>query len=184
MKGIAGSLQQTLASAKDAMADLAENTEALKRNFLFRGFFNKRGYFDLNEVSVEQYRQGALETKDRHALRIWVSATVLFEKDAKGQERLSDGGRARLDSAMGEFVRYPKKSPFVVEGYAHEATTEQRFLLSRRRAQLVRDYVVGKFGLDSNYVSVMPMGEEAPDSPVGDKWDGVALALFVATSAM
>ena len=184
MKGIAGSLQQTLASAKDAMADLAENTEALKRNFLFRGFFNKRGYFDLNEISVKQYRQGVLETKDRRALRIWVAATVLFEKDAKGQERLSDGGRARLDSAMGEFVRYPKNSPFVVEGYAHEATTQQRFLLSRRRAQLVRDYVVGKFGLDSNYVSVMPMGEQAPDSPAGDRWDGVALALFVATSAM
>ncbi len=184
MKGIAGSLQQTLASAKDAMADLAENTEALKRNFLFRGFFNKRGYFDLNEISVKQYRQGALETKDRRALRIWVAATVLFEKDAKGQERLSDGGRARLDSAMAEFVQYPKISPFVVEGYAHEVTNDQRFLLSRRRAQLVRDYVVGRFGLDSNYVSVMPMGEEALDSPAGKRWDGVALALFVATSAM
>ena len=184
MKGITGSLQQTLASAKDAMADLAENTEALKRNFLFRGFFNKRGYFDLDEITVQQYRQGALETKDRHVLRIWVAATVLFEKDAKGQERLSDGGRARLDSAMSEFLRYPRNSPFVVEGYAQEVTNDQRFLLSRRRAQLVRDYLVGKFGRDSNFVAVMPMGQEATGSPAGDRWDGVALALFVATSAM
>jgi phospholipid/cholesterol/gamma-HCH transport system substrate-binding protein len=184
MKGIAGSLQQTLASAKDAMADLAENTEALKRNFFFRGFFNKRGYFDLDEISVQQYRQGALETKDRHVLRIWVAASVLFQKDANGQEGLSEGGRARLDSAMSPFVRYPRNSPFVVEGYAHEATNDQRFLLSRRRAQLVRDYLVGKFGLDPNFVSAMPLGEEAKDSPAGDRWDGVALALFVATSAM
>jgi len=184
MKGIAGSLQQTLSSAKDAMADLAEDTEALKRNFLFRGFFNRRGYFDLDEISLQQYRQGALETKDRHVLRIWVAATVLFEKDAKGDERLSEGGRARLDSAMSQFVRYPRNSPFVVEGYAHEATNDQRFLLSRRRAQLVRDYVVGKFGLDPNYMAVMPIGEEAKGSPAGDRWDGVALALFVATSAM
>jgi phospholipid/cholesterol/gamma-HCH transport system substrate-binding protein len=184
MKGITGSLQQTLASAKDAMADLAENTEALKRNFFFRGFFNKRGYFDLDDISVQQYRQGALESRDRQVLRIWVAAAVLFETDAKGEERLTDSGRMRLDSAMSEFVRYPRNSPFVVEGYAHEATNDQRFLLSRRRAQLVRDYVVGKFGLDSKVVATMPMGEEAPGSPAGDRWDGVGLALFPATSTM
>jgi outer membrane protein OmpA-like peptidoglycan-associated protein len=85
---------------------------------------------------------------------------------------------------MSEFLRYPKNSPFVVEGYAQEATNDQRFLLSRRRAQLVRDYLVGKFGRDSNFVAVMPMGQEATGSPAGDRWDGVALALFVATSAM
>ena len=68
IKGIAGDLQQTLASAKDAMADLAENTEALKRSFFFRGFFNKRGYFDLKDVSVQQYREGALETRDTKVL--------------------------------------------------------------------------------------------------------------------
>lgn len=184
MKGITGSLQQTLASAKDAMADLAENTEALKRNFLFRGFFNRRGYFDLDEISVQQYRQGALESRDRRVLRIWVAAAVLFETDAKGEERLTDDGRARLDSAMSEFVRYPRNSPFVVEGYAHEATNDQRFLLSRRRAQLVRDYLVGKFGLDAKVVATMPMGEEAPGSPAGNRWDGVGLALFPATSTM
>jgi phospholipid/cholesterol/gamma-HCH transport system substrate-binding protein len=184
MKGLTGSLQQTLASAKDAMSDLAENTEALKRSFFFRGFFNKRGYFDLDDVSVQQYREGALETKDRHVLRIWVGAPVLFAKDANGEERLTDDGRARLDSAMSQFVRYPRTSPLVVEGYAHEVTADRQFLLSRRRAQLVRDYVVGKFGLDTNSVALMPMGEEAAASPAGDRWDGVALALFVSTSAM
>src|SRR6266540_2575191 len=114
LKGISGNLQQTLAAAKDAMSDLAENTEALKRSFFFRGFFYRRGYFDLDDVSVQQYRQGALETRDRRVLRIWVSAPVLFEKDANGQERLTDDGRARLDSAMSQYVRYPRNSPFFV----------------------------------------------------------------------
>ena len=184
LKGISGNLQQTLASAKDAMADLAENTEALKRSFFFRGFFNKRGYFDLHDVSVQQYREGALETKDRRLLRIWVNASVLFERDANGQELLSDEGRARLDSAMSQYVRYPRNSPFVIEGYAQEATSDQQFLLSRRRAQLARDYLVAKFGLDPNYVALMPMGDVATGSPAGDRWDGVALALFVSASAM
>ncbi|HEV3486736.1 MAG TPA: OmpA family protein, partial [Vicinamibacterales bacterium] len=180
VKGITGGLQQTLASARDAMEDLAENTEALKRNFFFRGFFNRRGYFDLDDVSVADYRQGALETNDRRVLRIWVRDEVLFEKDANGREQLTEDGKARLDSAMSAFVQYPRTSPFVVEGYAAEVTADERFLLSRSRAQLVRDYIVGKFGLDPNYVAVMPMGSEAPGSPDGDRWEGVALALFVA----
>ena len=184
MKGLSGNLQQTLTSARDAMSDLAENTEALKRNFFFRGFFNRRGYFDLDDVTVDQYRNGALETKDRRVLRIWIGTAVLFERAANGEERLTDDGRARLDSAMSQFVRYPRKSPFVVEGYARESTGGQRFLLSRSRAQLVRDYIVAKFGLDPNFVALMPMGQHADGSPLGDEWDGVALALFVPASTM
>ena len=183
VKGLTGDVQQTLHSARDAMADLAETTEALKRNFFFRGFFNRRGYFDLDDVSVAQYRQGALEAGDRRVLRIWLTADVLFEHDAKGVERLSDGGRVRLDSAMSQFVRYPQRSPFVVEGYALDATGDARYLSGRARAQLVRDYIVGKFKLDPNYVAIMPMGSEAPGSPSGRDWNGVALAMFVEPSA-
>jgi phospholipid/cholesterol/gamma-HCH transport system substrate-binding protein len=185
VKGIADDVQQTLASAKDAMADLAENTEALKRSFFFRGFFNKRGYFDLQDVTVQQYRQGALETNDRRVLRIWIGTPVLFEQDAKGEERLTEAGKARLDSAMAQFLRYPKDSPMVIEGYSrHGATLDERFLTSRTRARLVRDYLVGKYGIDSNYVATMAMGADAVDSPSGNVWDGVAIAMFVSASAL
>jgi phospholipid/cholesterol/gamma-HCH transport system substrate-binding protein len=184
VKGLTADVQQTLHSARDAMADLAETTEALKRNFFFRGFFNRRGYFDLDDVSVAQYRQGALETGDRRVLRIWLTADVLFERDANGDERLSDGGRVRLDSAMSQFVRYPQKSPFVIEGYALDATGDARYLNSRTRAQVVRDYILGKFKLDPNYLAIMPMGSDAPGSPSGGEWSGVALAMFVEPSAM
>ena len=179
VKGLGRRPDDTLTSARDVMADLEDATEALKRNFLFRGYFTRRGYFDLDDVSVEQYRQGALQTKDRRALRIWIRGDLLFERDAKGDEQLTADGRIRLDSAMAQFVRYPKTSPFVVEGYADRPTADERFLLSRSRAQLVRDYIVAKFGLNPNFVTTMPMGEEAHDSPAGDSWDGVALAMFV-----
>jgi outer membrane protein OmpA-like peptidoglycan-associated protein len=117
-------------------------------------------------------------------LRIWLDADVLFEKDANGVERLGEGGRVRLDSAMSQFLRYPHTSPLVVEGYARDATGDARYLNSRTRAQLVRDYVLAKFKLNPNYVAVMPMGAEAPDSPSGREWNGVALALFVEKTAL
>jgi phospholipid/cholesterol/gamma-HCH transport system substrate-binding protein len=180
MKGITGDLQQTITLARDAMHNLAENTEALKRNFFFRGFFNRRGYFDLEDISVQDYRSGALENGGRQALRIWAAADVLFELDAEGRERLTDDGKARLDSAMAAFVQYPRTTPFVVEGYAQAPTADERFLLSRHRAGLARDYIVSKFGLDPNYVTTMVMGNEAAGSPAGNQWNGVALAMFVA----
>ena len=184
VRGLTGDAQQTLQAAREAMADLADTTEALKRNIFFRGFFNRRGYFDLDDVSVAQYREGALASKDRRVLRIWLDASVLFEKDANGVERLGEGGRVRLDSAMSQFLRYPHTSPLVVEGYARDATGDARYLNSRTRAQLVRDYVLAKFKLNPNHVAVMPMGAEAPDSPSGREWNGVALALFVEKTAL
>ena len=184
VRGLTGDAQQTLQAAREAMADLADTTEALKRNIFFRGFFNRRGYFDLDDVSVAQYREGALASKDRRVLRIWLDAGVLFEKDAKGVERLGEGGKVRLESAMSQFLRYPHTSPLVVEGYSRDTTGDARYLSSRTRAQLVRDYVLGKFKLNPNYVAVMPMGAEAPDSPSGREWNGVALALFVEKTAL
>lgn len=179
MKGVTGDLQHTLGAARQAMTNLAENTEALKHNFFFRGYFNRRGYFDLDRVSVQEYREGALATAGRRPLRIWLGTDVLFERDDTGQERLSPGGMTRLDSAMSVFVKYPRTSPFVVEGYTRALTADERHLTSLSRARLVKDYLIAKFELDPAYVTTMPMGSEADQSPAGATWDGVALAMFV-----
>jgi outer membrane protein OmpA-like peptidoglycan-associated protein len=180
VQGVAADLRQTIGYARDAMSDLADNAEALKRNFLLRGFFNRRGYFDLDDLSVEEYRQGALESKTRRPLRVWVDARVLFSTDPNGTEELADGGKARLDSAIAPFLKYPKSSPLVIEGYAGAGSEDGRFLRSRRRAQLVRDYLVSRFHLEASRVGLMPMGPDAPGSPAGGKWEGAAIAIFVA----
>jgi phospholipid/cholesterol/gamma-HCH transport system substrate-binding protein len=182
---VAQALQDTLASINDVTSDLAEGTEALKRNFLFRGFFRERGFYNLNTISREAYQAGALEGRNRTALRIWIDADVLFESDARGGERLSESGRRRLDSAMSDLVRYPRDSPLVVEGYAESTAGEAAYLLSADRAQLVRDYLLGRFRRQSNLTDIMPMSADAVGSPRGDnRWSGVALALFVRHDAL
>ena len=50
-QGVLSDMRMTLAQARGATADLADNMEALKRNFLLRGFFNRRGYYDLDAIS-------------------------------------------------------------------------------------------------------------------------------------
>ena len=107
---------------------------------------------------------------------------MLFEATPSGQERFTDDGRLRLDSAMATFLGYPPDTPVVIEGYADGVTRDVQFVRSRSRAELVRDYVVRKFKLDPGYVTIMPMGPQAPDSPANGRWEGVAIAAFVQKS--
>jgi phospholipid/cholesterol/gamma-HCH transport system substrate-binding protein len=182
VQGAIADLRKTLSGANEAMADLTENSEALKRNFFFRGFFERRGYYDLDDIAVDDYRQGALEGTDRRVTRIWLRADVLFSRNAAGEEALTDAGKQRLESAMSEFLRLPPDSPIVIEGYAEAPTYDERYILSRRRAQMARDYLVSRVQLDLSRVGVMPLGSEAPGSPRGDVWDGVAIAIFTKKS--
>lgn len=177
-------LQQVLTTANDAMADLAENTEALKHNWLFRGFFNQRGFFNLDAITVSEYRD--LTSRDTYeTLQIWLTADVLFKAGPDGTEQLTEGGRQRLDSAMAELLKYPRDSPLVVEGYAMAGPRQEQFLTSQHRASLVRNYLVDVFGRVSTLTGTMPIGADAMGSPGGDgQWDGVALTLFVRPEAL
>jgi hypothetical protein len=50
-------IRESLTNANAAAANLADATEALKHNFLTRGFFKNRGYYSLAELSPDEYRQ-------------------------------------------------------------------------------------------------------------------------------
>jgi phospholipid/cholesterol/gamma-HCH transport system substrate-binding protein len=178
-------LRNALADVQEVTSDMAEGTEALKRHFLFRGFFRDRGFFDLDSVSREAYQAGALE-RGRTAVRIWIDAKGLFDTDpSTGAERLSNDGRRRLDSAMADLVRYPRDSPLVVEGYAELAGGEPAYLQSVDRAQLVRDHLLVRFRRQATLTDIMPLGADAIGSPRGDnRWSGVALAVFVDNEAL
>lgn len=176
---ITQTIRNTLASIEEVTNDLAEGTEALKRNFLFRGFFRDRGFFDLDAMSREAYQAGLLERDNRTAMRIWLDAAVLFETDPEGGERLTADGRRRLDQAMAQLVQYPRDSPLVVEGYARAGDADT-YVRSSERATAVREYLLRRFRRSTTLTDTMPLGSAASGSPRGnDTWEGVALAMFV-----
>ena len=169
--------EELMRHGREAMGDVADNTEALKRNWLFRGFFSERGFYNLDELTVDEYR--TLLGDDRYApLRIWLSADRLFENDADGGLTLQDGAGRRIEEAMGKLLQYPRASPIVVEGYATDGETGRRMLDALSRAELVQRYVARTFRR-AGATGTMPLGAEAAESPSGDgRWDGVALTLF------
>src|SRR5258705_12594769 len=121
-QGLLADMRTTIGQAREATADLADNMEAMKHTFLLRGFFNKRGYYDLDAISPVEYRTGVLENGKRKAMRIWLKSALLFEAGPDGTEVLSESGRARIDSAMSTYLKYLPSSPLVVEGYAPAQT--------------------------------------------------------------
>jgi len=181
IQGVAADLKETMDGARIAMSGFAENMEALKHNFLVRGFFNDRGFFNLATLSPAEYRAGALTRKGaRRTVRIWLGAPVLFESDPEkpDNERLTDGGKARLDSAMATFLDQVPSSALIVEGHAQQGMKDEQYLRSRLRASAVRSYLIGRFELDPLLTGIMPLGRDSEGSPDGAPWDGVALAVF------
>jgi len=72
-------IRESLMNANTTTANLADATEALKHNFLTRGFFKKRGYYNLTEISPDQYRKDRAFTDPKNH-RVWLSGPELFQK--------------------------------------------------------------------------------------------------------
>jgi len=174
---LTGDLSRTITNASEAMSDMAESMEALKRSFFFRGFVNNRGFYDLDKVTVAEYREGKF-AGGKLRQQSWIYETELFAHGSDGSEELSAAGKSRLDAVMAEFQRYLRNSAIIVEGYSGKGLTSEQFFLSTDRALKVREYLVKKFQLDPNYVGTMPMGAVASKDNSGAYWEGVAVVVF------
>ena len=170
--------RQTIQDAGEAMSDFAESTEALKRNWFFRGFFRSRGFFDMDSVSVEDYRNSKF-APDRVRLRKWLYEAELFQTRPDDSEELSEAGKKRLDRELAEFLPYSMSNPIMVEGYAARGSPDEIYLKARERAAVVRTYLIRKFHLSPTYVGMMPMGAVRSSDPDGSYWEGVSLVLFL-----
>jgi phospholipid/cholesterol/gamma-HCH transport system substrate-binding protein len=177
--GLMAEVRETLSSANEAMSDFSEGTEALKRNFLFRGFFNRRGYFDLGDVTMAEYTDPKF-LPDRQRVTEWLDTAAIFATVAGKGEQLSDDGKTKLDVAMTSFLKYSKSDPLIVEAWAGSGPEPERILRGRERAIMVSDYLMKKFDLHPNSVGIMPMN--AVGSSNGQARDGISLVLFVPKS--
>lgn len=170
-------LRDTVQGAQRTMTNLADDTEAVKHNFFLRGFFKRRGFYSMNQLTPGKYGSSKFVKKPR--ARVWLAAAELFTSRPDGTQEISKDGRAILDQAMSDLVPYLPNNPIVVEGYSTGGMPDKRYLASRQRAEEVREYLESRFHLNSKMLGIMPLGDKPPARVGKDMWDGVCLVLVV-----
>jgi phospholipid/cholesterol/gamma-HCH transport system substrate-binding protein len=148
-------------NANAAVKSLQEDMEALKHNFLLRGFFKNRGYEDSTEL--KKYAIQQLPSKPP-AKTFAFDASKIFDK--------SDTAKLKKGKVVDEGGAYLEGNPFslaVVAAYTDKkGDTEKDKVLSEARAMVVRDYLVHNFKLDDTRIKTAGLGK-SPDVSEGGK---------------
>jgi len=167
-------IRESLSNVNAATANMADDTEALKHNFFFKGFFKHRGYYNLAHMDPDKYRKDPVFTRSSN-YRVWLPANELFQRDSNGQEQLTAQGKALLDNTIAESGDAIVASPIVVEGYWGGSNAADQLALSRSRAILVRQYIQTHFQLDPGNVGAVSMMNVPPAGLDHPTWDGICI---------
>src|SRR5579863_5164832 len=167
-----GAMRDTMSQAQAGVTDFQENMEAMKHNFLLRGYFKSRGYEDSAELAkneIDRLPQGA-PTK-----QFAYSAKQLFDKQdsakLKNQKSLTAGGAFLANNQFGFAV--------VVVSAGMEGDSQKDLVLTEARAMVVREYLVEKFGFDDSQLRTLGMGKQTEASPDA-AWGTVQIFVYPA----
>jgi phospholipid/cholesterol/gamma-HCH transport system substrate-binding protein len=172
-------IKQSLSNVNQATGNMADDTEALKHEFFFRGFFKKRGYFSIARLEPDKYRQDKVLANPNNP-RVWIQAAELFEPGQDGSEILSRAGKVRIDAAVVELGDRAIGGAMIVEGYAASGAPGDQLATSRSRAILVRNYVHTRFQIDTQDVGIVPLRGVPPPATRKTAWNGVCIVLLPA----
>jgi phospholipid/cholesterol/gamma-HCH transport system substrate-binding protein len=133
-------------------AELQENMEALKHNFLTRGFFKKRGYEDSSDL-----------TKDAIARLPARPDMKTFVYDAKQLFDQPDGTKLKNEKALneaGQFLEGRKFGLAVVAASAgQKGDSDKDRMITQARSYAVREYLAQNFRLDDTRIKTIGLGK-------------------------
>ena len=168
----AGAARDTMVQAQAGVTDFAENMEAMKHNFLLRGFFKNRGYEDsaglaINEI--ERLPQG-LPIKE-----FTYPAKQLFDKhdtaQLKNQKSLNAGGEFLANNQFGFAV--------VLASMGGEGDAQKDLVLTEARSMVVREYLVETFEFDDSQLKTLGVGKQT-NATLDAGWGTVRLLIYPA----
>ena len=170
-------LDQTTVGLRDAtvhaqagIADFQENMEALRQNFLVRGYFKKRGYED----SAELAKNEIASLPEGSCLKTFTyEPKNLFDKidtaKLKNQNSLSAAGKFLAANEFGVAV------VVVYTGMTGDA--QKDLVLTQARAAMVRAYLVGNFGFDDTQLKTLGMGKRIGEN-ADSSWGAVEIIIY------
>jgi phospholipid/cholesterol/gamma-HCH transport system substrate-binding protein len=165
-----GTMRDTMIQARAGVTDFQENMEALKHNFLLRGYFKNRGYEDSADVVKDQIEEMPQGTPIKE---FTYSSKQLFDKrdsaKLKNQKSLHDGGEFLANNQFGFAV--------VVVSAGKEGDAQKELQLTKARAMVVREYLVNNFGFDDGQLKTLGIGKQADTTADGD-WGTVQIFIY------
>ena len=170
-------IRESLANANAVTSNMADETEALKHNLFLRGFFRRRGYYNLAEISPAKYRNDHMFTSTT-PVRSWVTSDDLFVQDSSGTEQLTTEGKRLLDVDVSKYGDAIIESPIVIEGYWNGVNAADQLVHSRSRAVLVRGYLQNRFQIPASHIGIVAMKALPPKGLDRTTWDGVCIVVL------
>jgi phospholipid/cholesterol/gamma-HCH transport system substrate-binding protein len=142
-------------------AEMQDDLEALKHNFLLRGFFRNRGYEDpgdLKKYEISSLPQG------QYTQRFVFEGSKIFAKPDSA--KLKD--EKALDAA-GKYLAGNSYGLAVVVGYTDmKGDTDKDKVLTEAQSYVVRDYLAKHFKLDDTRLKTIGLGK-SPEVPKGSR---------------
>jgi phospholipid/cholesterol/gamma-HCH transport system substrate-binding protein len=165
-------MRDTMVQAQAGVSGFQENMEALKHNFLLRGYFKSRGYEDPAELAKNEIERLPQSTP---AKEFSYSSKQLFDKQdsakLKNQKSLNAGGQFLADNQFGFAV--------VVVSAGMEGDSQKELVLTEARAMVVRQYLVENFGFDDSQLKTLGVGKQ-PDTKSDSGWGTVQIFIYPA----
>jgi outer membrane protein OmpA-like peptidoglycan-associated protein len=169
-------LHDTMLQAQTGVTDFQENMEALKHNFLLKGYFKKRGYEDSGDLTTNQISAIPLDSPMK---AFAYSARQLFDAHdsakLKDQKLLNLGGEYLAQNQFGYAV--------VVVSAGSQGDTQKDMVLTEARAMVVREYLVENFGFDDSQLKTFGLGKQTGSATDGD-WGSIQILIYPAGTAM
>ena len=166
----ANSARAAAVSAKAGVSDFADNMEALKHNFLLRGYFKNRGYedsSDLGKDAIAGLPQGT------PVQQYTFQAKDLFDKQdsakLKGQKVLKAAGDYLSGNDFGVAV--------ISVSTGKTGSADKDVTLAQGRALVLRDYLVQHFGFDDSKLKTVALGKQIDESSKDD-WGLIKVLIY------
>jgi len=165
-------LRDTVNHAEIGVTAFQENMEAMKQNFLVRGFFKNRGYESSSDLGKDEIAQlpGSTPIKT-----FTFDSKQLFDKadtaKPKNQKTLRAAGQFLADTEFGIAV--------VVVSAGGSGDAQKDLVLTQARAMVVRDYLVGNFSFDDRQLKTLGLGKGKSSAPEF-AWGSVEIMVYAA----
>jgi hypothetical protein len=139
------------AQTKATLASVQEDMQALKQNFLLRGYFDKRGYEDSGELT----RQAIAQLPSRAPSKAFeYPVDELFDKpdNAKLQHE-------RQLKEAGSYLEQAKYSLAVIAVSSVLGDTQKERALTQAKSAVIRNYLVANFKFDDTRLKTIGLGK-------------------------